>query len=94
MKTELTMQESLEQEKGRVFPRDFLEETLQAVAHSKNCIAALQKEIPLKLEYAKKSYEDAFFTIIDCKCPTCGFTWSTFCEKQKRCPDCGQLLEW
>ena len=87
MKTELTIEESLKREKGMIFPQDFSEKTLLAVAHSHNCINALKKQIPIRpITYTGTNRAD---------CPVCGATvrwmekpWGDWCS------NCGQRLDW
>ena len=87
MKTELTIEESLKREKGMIFPQDFSEKTLLAVAHSHNCINALKKQIPIRpITYTGTNRAD---------CPACGATvrwtqkpWGDWCS------NCGQRLDW
>lgn len=85
MKTELTMEESLKREKGMIFPQDFSEKTLLSVAHSRNCIEALEKQIPMKVD---EIHVDEYF------CPACGA--ENNCEDgvvgDKFCPECGQTI--
>ena len=81
MKTELTMEESLNREKGMIFPQDFSEKTLLSVAHSRNCIEALEKQI-VKQPHTCGSY-----------CPTCGtIVLVTENPLKKYCEFCGQRL--
>ena len=87
MKTELTIEESLKREKGMIFPQDFSEKTLLAVAHSHNCINALKKQIPIRpITYTGTNRAD---------CPVCGATvrwmekpWGDWCS------NCGQRVDW
>lgn len=83
MKTELTMEESLKREKGMIFPQDFSERTLFAVAHSRNCIKALEKQLPQKPKTNTNFYA----------CPSCGVQRSIW-QKHNHCHDCGQALDW
>lgn len=95
MKTELTMLESLEREHSRVFPTDMSEHTLLNVAHSKNCIEALRKQVAMECicKEITKEQEDCFLRIYRCRCPSCNNVWLTACPNEKRCPECGQLLK-
>lgn len=81
MKTELTIEESLEREKSMIFPSDMSEHTLLAVVHSHNCIRALEKQIPRKIG-GVENYA----------CPRCNkiFTRETY----PYCPWCGQAIDW
>ena len=86
MKTELTIEESLKREEERIFPSDMSEQTLLAVVHSRNCIEALKKQIPMKVE---EIHVDEYF------CPACGAqnNCGDICLiGDSYCPECGQAL--
>lgn len=86
MKTMLTIEESLRREKGMIFPQDFSEKTVLAVSHSRNCIEALKKQIPMKIQ---EIHVDEYF------CPACGAenTCNDAIVEDKYCPVCGQALD-
>ena len=77
-KTTLTYEESLEREKGMIFPSEFSESTCVAVSHSLNCIKAIKKQI------AKKKVKKGD----DYICPICGEI-----AKTNYCGCCGQKLD-
>lgn len=87
MKFDLTMSESLDREKRRLFPSDFSESTIKAKAHSRNCIKALTKQIPMEVTEIKT---DEYI------CPACGE--ENVCGDgpgligDYYCPVCGQAL--
>ncbi len=86
MKTSLTMSESLKREKGMIFPQDFSEGTLLSVAHSKNCVTALTKQVQLS------PIDDGAFG----KCPTCNYEFNSELISEyniRCCPSCGQALQ-
>ena len=92
MKTELTIEESLKREKGMIFPQDFSEKTLLAVAHSRNCIEALEKQIPKAVHNIYPTeIEETGTHILTGDCPVCG---SPVPAEQRYCWSCGQRLEW
>lgn len=92
---ELTMEESLKREKGMIFPQDFSDHTLQAVAHSRNCMVALEKQI------AKVPIDIKSIKFTGCireqfkkgDCPCCGAAVDTD-DDFKYCSECGQKLDW
>lgn len=88
MKTELTMEESLKREKGMIFPQDFSEKTLLAVAHSRNCIEALEKQIPMKPQEVLLAYGKGY------ECQNCGNELSVSEFDGVYCHWCGQKLDW
>lgn len=93
MKTKLTMKDSLKREKSMIFPQDFSEHTLRAVAHSKNCITALEKQIPKEISeiYQARIEEFPGKYILSGNCPVCG---SAVPKKHWYCWSCGQRLIW
>lgn len=88
MKTELTMEESLKREKGMIFPQDFSEKTLLAVAHSRNCIEAMEKQIPMKPQEVLLSNGKGY------ECSNCGNELSVSEYDGVYCHWCGQKLDW
>ena len=88
MKTELTIEESLKREKGKIFPSDMSEHTLLAVAHSYNCIEALQKQIAKKPEDERCLIKDRENIGL---CPSCGEGVNS---NYPYCGHCGQRIKW
>lgn len=93
----LTIEESLKREKGMIFPQDFSEKTVLAVAHSRNCIEALEKRIPREIKRVmcnnckKESCQgcEEYYN----RCPSCGEGLDRDSgEVFKYCPKCGQAL--
>lgn len=79
------MYQSLEREKSMVFPQDFSEHTVLAVAHSRNCIAALKKQLPNST--VCNTDEDSR------TCGGCGSDIDMFInDDYEFCPYCGQKL--
>nr|DAP98242.1 MAG TPA: PROTEIN/RNA Complex, archaeal, ribosomal, 50S, protein.0A [Caudoviricetes sp.] len=93
MKTELTIEESLKREKGMIFPSDMSERTLLAVSHSRNCIDALKKQIPQKVNevYQARIVDIPGKCISAGDCPVCGSPVPT---KHWYCWSCGQRIKW
>lgn len=92
MKTELTMEESLKRENGMIFPSDMSEHILLAVAHSRNCIESLKKQIPQKINevYQARIEDMPGKYILSGNCPVCG---SPVPKKHWYCWSCGQRLK-
>lgn len=94
-KIELTMEDSLKREKGMIFPQDFSDHTRQAVAHSRNCMTALEKQI------AKVPQNIKNIKFTGCireqfkkgDCPRCNSYVDTD-DDFKFCSECGQKLNW
>ena len=87
MKTELTMEESLKREKGMIFPQDFSEKTLLAVAHSRNCIEAMEKQIPKQVGYIVGAFGEKY------ECPECGSALIDTDLFAGHCKWCGQAIK-
>ena len=88
MKIELTMEESLRRERGMIFPQDFSERTLLAVAHNRNCVEALEKQIPMKPQKVLLTHRKAY------ECSNCGNELLVDMLNGVYCHWCGQKLEW
>lgn len=95
MKTELTMEESLRREKGMIFPQDFSERTLLAVAHSRNCITALEKQLEKQPKNIEKITFDGSIrgNFKNGECPCCRAYVDTD-DDPNVCGECGQRLGW
>lgn len=83
MKTDLSFEESLKRERSKIFTADFLEGTLQSISHQRNCIEAIEKQIPKKIT---DIHVDEYY------CPACGA--ENTLKFNYYCPTCGQKLSW
>ena len=90
---EFTFEETLEQEKHRVFTSDMSERTMKALAHHDNVIKALEKQVPKRPIWEGDGYSDGEMVYDTWYCPNCD---SDFEENEQHlfCPVCGQAIDW
>lgn len=87
-----TFEETLNHEKGRIFPSDMSERTLKNLAHHDNVIDALEKQIPVK-PLNISSVDENDNADVECICHSNN---NTAVKRIKKiyCWHCGQCLSW
>ena len=89
----ITYEETLEHEKHRVFPSDMSKWTMIALAHHKNVIKALERQVPKSPIFEGDGYSDGEMVYDTWYCPSCD---SRFVDDEEHdyCPCCGQAIDW
>ena len=88
-----TFEETLEREKHMVFTSDMSERTMKALAHHKNVIKALEKQVPKKPTWKRGWHCDEMTTYSEWHCPHCNDFFRVD-EMHLFCPSCGQAIDW
>lgn len=101
MNYNFTYEQTLEQERHRVFPSDMSERTMAALAHHDNVIRALEKQVPKSPHVETNSWNTKLLSL---SCPTCGGRLGVMDSKnnklatrkscRKYCIECGQYIDW
>ena len=62
---------------------------------AKLSIQALEKQIPKRPDFEGDGYDENGMIILDTWiCPCCEEKYETEYEEYKRCPNCGQAIDW
>lgn len=58
------------------------------------CRAAMEKQKPKKPDYEGDGYADGHMVYDTWICPCCGKKYEVDYDDYKRCPECGQVIDW